>query len=96
MAKARRKICAVSLPPPNQKTAFRHSYHEEKQSVKGKIVWMCAKKSDNLGNRATLGGKKAKLLHPPRLYKVASSLDGDTGLLIAQPTVVDWFVYYLT
>lgn len=46
----------------------------------------CAlKKSDNLGNRAVLGGKKAKFLLPPCLYKVACSLDGDSGLLIAPP-----------
>jgi len=62
-AKARRKKCAVSLLPPNQKTAFRHSYHEEKQDVKKKTVSV----RKNVGQSWGKDGfkvKKAKLFPP--------------------------------
>ena len=58
------------------------------------------KKSDKLGGKGSLRGeqgvKKGKAFHKTCLHKVACSLQGDTGFLIARPTVVGWFVYDMT
>jgi len=54
---------------------------------------------ENFGVRTALRGKKGKALPsdlPPRLYKVACSLKGDKGFLMARPTVVGWFICDIT